>query len=181
LTSRQPGYNREADDVGFSRGSTARTTVTTERRKPLSLRHCISNATPREVYDVLVDFRAYPEMFPDLRDTRVLDQTGSVLRVEFRARVVVPVRFVLDVICKPDVPSVDWTFVEGTVVEGSAGSWRLSGEDGGTVVDYTASLDVRAPLPRFVLRKVTDGLVIVAVPKMFASIEREVRRRQSRV
>jgi hypothetical protein len=102
--------------------------VTTDRRKPVSRRHRISNATPRELYDVLVDFRAYPQMSPS---SGTHGSSG----------------------CKPDIPSVDWTFVEGTVVEGSAGSWRLSREDGGTVVEYTASLDVRAPLPRFVLRK----------------------------
>ena len=41
------------------------------------------------------------------------------------------------------------------------------------------SLDVRAPLPGFVLRKVTDGLVSASLPNMFASLDREVRRRQA--
>jgi ribosome-associated toxin RatA of RatAB toxin-antitoxin module len=152
--------------------------VSTESREPVRRRHRIANATPRDVYDVLVDFAAYPEMFPDFRDTRILTRTGPIVRVEFRTRFVLPVRFVFDLTCQPDVPSVDWRFVEGDVVSGSAGTWRLSEEGGGTVVDYTASLDVRAPLPRFILHKVLDGLVVVAVPKMFASIEREVRRRK---
>jgi hypothetical protein len=39
------------------------------------------------------------------------------------------------------------------------------------------ALDIRAPLPGFVLRKVTDGLVAASIPNMFTSIEREVRRR----
>jgi hypothetical protein len=104
--------------------------------------------------------------------------TGLVMRVEFRAQVVLAVRYVLDVVCQPEVPSVDWTFVEGEIVTGSVGSWRFSDDGGATTLDYTASLDVRAPLPGFVLRKVTDGLVSLSVPNMFASIEREVRRRQ---
>ena len=45
---------------------------------------------------------------------------------------------------------------------------------------YRVSLDVKAPVPGFVLRKVTDGLVAASIPAMFASIEREVRRRHPR-
>ena len=41
---------------------------------------------------------------------------------------------------------------------------------------YRVSLDVKAPVPGFVLRKVTDGLVAASIPAMFTSIEREVRR-----
>jgi len=39
---------------------------------------------------------------------------------------------------------------------------------------------VKAPVPGFVLRKVTDGLVAASIPAMFASIERELRHRQGR-
>jgi len=54
-------------------------------------------------------------------------------------------------------------------------------EGSGTALDYRVALDVKAPLPGFVLRKVTDTLVSASIPKMFASIEREVRRRQARL
>jgi hypothetical protein len=74
---------------------------------------------------------------------------------------------------------VDWTYVEGEVVAGSAGGWRLAPERDGTAVDYTAALEIRAPVPGFILRKITDGLVSASLPNMFASIEREVRRRQA--
>ena len=47
-------------------------------------------------------------------------------------------------------------------------------------IDYRAALDVKAPLPGFILRRVTDGLVAASLPNMFASIEREVRKRQAR-
>ena len=55
---------------------------------------------------------------------------------------------------------------------------RASGD--GTTIDYRAALDVKAPLPGFILRRVTDGLVAASLPNMFASIEREVRARQAR-
>jgi len=151
-----------------------------DTREPVRRRHRITSATPREIYDVVSDFAAYPRLFPEFKETRVLGTTELVSRVEFRAQVVLPVRYVLDVTCRPDVPSIDWTYVEGEVVAGSVGSWRFSPDGGGTMVEYAASLDVRAPLPGFVLRKVTDGLVSASLPNMFASIEREVRRRKAK-
>jgi ribosome-associated toxin RatA of RatAB toxin-antitoxin module len=149
-----------------------------DTREPVRRSHRIAGATPREVYDVVVDFPAYPRLFPEFKEARVLSRTGDVARVEFRAQVVLAVRYVLDLACRADGPAVDWTFVEGEIVNGSVGSWRFAADGPDTRVDYTVSLDVKAPLPGFVLRKVTDGLVSASLPAMFASIEREVRRRQ---
>jgi ribosome-associated toxin RatA of RatAB toxin-antitoxin module len=149
-------------------------------REPVVRRHRIAGASPREVYDVVVDFPAYPRLFSELKGTRVLSVQGNVARVEFRAQVVVAVRYVLDVTCHPDVPSIDWTFVEGEIVTDSVGGWRFTADGDGTLVEYRASLDVRAPLPGFVLRKVTDGLVSASLPAMFRSLEREVTARKGK-
>jgi ribosome-associated toxin RatA of RatAB toxin-antitoxin module len=148
-------------------------------REPVQRSHLISRATPGEVYRVVVDFSAYGRLFPEIKAARLLSVEGLVQRVEFRAQMVLPVRYVLDLSCDPAVPSVDWRFVEGEVVTDSTGSWRFVAEAGGTRVDYRAALDVKAPLPGIVLRKITDGLVGASLPKMFASLEAEVRRRQS--
>ena len=147
-------------------------------REPVQRRHFMAQATPAEVYAVVVDFPAYPRLFPELTDARVLSTAGSVSRVEFRARMVLPVRYVLDLTCVPEVPSVDWQFVEGEIVTASTGSWRFTPEAGGTSVEYRAALDVRAPVPGIILRKITDGLVSASLPRMFTSIEAEVRRRR---
>ena len=92
---------------------------------------------------------------------------------------VISVRYVLDLTCDLEALTVAWTFVEGEIVTDSVGGWRFTATEGGTTVDYRAALDVKAPLPGFVLRKVTDGLVAASLPNMFASIEREFRRRQA--
>lgn len=154
-----------------------------DAREPVRRRQLIPRATPRQVYDVVVDFPAYPRLFPELKGARLVSTKGSVVRVEFLAHMVLPIRYVLDLTCTPEPASgpltVDWTYVEGEVVTNSVGGWRFSAEGDGVAVEYTASLDVRAPLPGFVLRKVTDGLVSASLPNMFASIEREVRKRQT--
>ena len=156
-----------------------------DSREPVRRRQHVPRATPRQLYDVIVDFPAYPRLFPELKEARVLSTTGPVVRVEFRAQIVMPIRYVLDLTCLaegPDgagLPTVSWTYVEGEIVTGSVGAWRFTPAGDGTDVEYTVSLDVKAPLPGFVLRKVTDGLVSASLPNMFTSLEREVRRRQT--
>ena len=152
-----------------------------DAREPVQRRHFVDRATPAEIFAVVTDFASYPRLFPELTATRVVSQTGDVSRVEFRAQVVLPVRYVLDLACDAATPKIDWSFVEGEIVTGSAGGWRFAVEGSGTALDYRVALDVKAPLPGFVLRKVTDTLVSASIPKMFASIEREVRRRQARL
>ncbi len=148
-------------------------------REPVQRQHNVARATPAEVYAVVTDFAAYPRLFPEFKQARVLSTTGKVVRVEFSAAVVIAVRYVLDLICDADALTVDWTFVEGEIVTDSVGGWRFTVAGDGTRINYRAALDVKAPLPGFVLRKVTDGLVAASLPNMFASIEREVRRRQA--
>jgi ribosome-associated toxin RatA of RatAB toxin-antitoxin module len=145
---------------------------------PVRREHFIRGATPAEVYAVVVDFSAYPRLFPDFASARVLASDGHRHQVEFRLQKVVPIRYVLDLRCDPAAPTVEWSFVEGEVVTGSEGGWRFTADGDGTRVAYRATLTIKAPLPGFVVRKVTDALVSASLPAMFASIEREVAARR---
>jgi ribosome-associated toxin RatA of RatAB toxin-antitoxin module len=154
-------------------------------REPVQRRYFLRGAKPNDVYGVVTDFASYPNLFPEIKGTQVL-QAGApgpdgktVIRVEFRGQVVLPVRYVLDLICDPAAHTVEWTYVEGEIVTNSVGGWRFQPEGEGTAMEYRVSLDVKAPVPGFVLRKVTDGLVSASIPSMFAAIEREVRKRQA--
>jgi ribosome-associated toxin RatA of RatAB toxin-antitoxin module len=149
-------------------------------REPVQRRHFLPGATPAEVYAVVTDFVAYPRLFPEFVATRVVSTNGNVARVEFKAQIVMAVRYVLDLRCEPETLTVDWTFVEGEIVTASTGGWRFTAEGSGTAIEYRAMIDVRAPVPGFILRKVTDGLVAASIPNMFRAIEAEVRRRQAR-
>jgi ribosome-associated toxin RatA of RatAB toxin-antitoxin module len=160
-------------------------------REPVTRSHHLAGLSPATVYGVVTDFSAYPRLFPEIKEARVISRTptgaggdgaaGEIVRVEFKAQVVLAVRYVLDLVCRPqpaNAPTVDWSFVEGEIVTDSLGAWRFTPERDGTLMSYRASLNVRAPLPGFVLRKVTDGLVAASLPAMFTAIERESRRRQ---
>ncbi|HVR64123.1 MAG TPA: SRPBCC family protein [Polyangia bacterium] len=162
-------------------------------REPVSRTVYVGGVPPAGLFAVVTDFSSYPRLFPEMKEVRVLsrrpaaDSDGAngaeIVRVEFKAQVVLAVRYVLDLVCRPQppaAPTVDWTFVEGEVVTDSRGGWRFVGEGDGTRLTYQAALTVKAPLPGFVLRKVTDGLVAASLPAMLGAVEREARQRQAR-
>jgi ribosome-associated toxin RatA of RatAB toxin-antitoxin module len=133
---------------------------------------------PQAVYAVVVDFPAYPRLFPEIKSARVLSTEGQRVRAEFRGNIVVPFRYVLDLDCDPVALTVDWHYVEGDVVKNSEGGWRFAAEGDHTRVDYSVAMEIAAPVPGFLLRKITDGLVALSLPAMFASIEREAKSRK---
>jgi hypothetical protein len=107
----------------------------------------------------------------------VLSTDGRRARVEFRGSIVLPFRYVLDLDCDPEALTVTWKFVEGEVVKNSEGGWQFASEAGGARVSYQVAMEISAPVPEFLLRKITDGLVALSLPAMFASVEREARQR----
>lgn len=147
---------------------------------PVTRSAVLQGIAPAAVYAVVVDFAAYPRLFPEIKAAQVLSTQGKRVRAEFRGNIVLPFRYVLDLDCDADALIVDWRYVEGEVVKNSEGGWRFWPEGGGTRVEYRVVMEISAPLPGFLLRKITDGLVALSLPAMFASVEREARRRGSR-
>jgi ribosome-associated toxin RatA of RatAB toxin-antitoxin module len=147
-----------------------------ESRAPVERTHVVRGVAPRQVYDLITDFEGYPRLFPELKAARIVERRPPVVRVEFRAEVVLKVRYVLDVVCDPEGLTIDWTFVEGEIVTDSVGGWRFTAVPEGTRVDYRAGMTIKAPLPAFIVRRATDALVAASIPGMFAAIDRELHR-----
>jgi ribosome-associated toxin RatA of RatAB toxin-antitoxin module len=147
---------------------------------PVRRSHFARGATPAELYAVVTDFEIYPRMFRELKATRILSREGNRHRVEFKLEMVVAIRYVLDLVCDPQTHNVDWTYVEGEVVTGSAGSWRFTPQGDGTRMDYEVALTIKAPLPGFVIKRVTDALVSASLPSMMTAVENEAGQRRAR-
>jgi ribosome-associated toxin RatA of RatAB toxin-antitoxin module len=142
--------------------------------EPVRRTHLVPHATPADVYAVVSDFPSYPKLFPEFTSTRVIETAGNRQRVEFKVQVVMPASYVLDLVCDAAAHTIDWTFVSGTIISDSRGSWRFIPEGDGTRIDYSANLEVNAPLPGFVLRKISNAIVSASLPAMFNAITREV-------
>lgn len=152
-----------------------------ERPTPVTRRQYLRDLSPADLYAVVTDFPAYPRLFKELKTVRVLEEDAAKkrVRVEFRAEVVLSVRYVLDLVCDPASASVDWTFVEGEIVRDAEGAWRFEADGNGTWVEYKSALVLDAPLPRFLVKKATDALVSLSLPAMFVALEREARARKA--
>lgn len=138
--------------------------------------HVIKGVRPRAVYDIVTDYACYPRIFPEFTGASVVSENGTHKEVEFRARVVVEVRYVIDIAHDPEKLSTRWTFVSGEVVSDSAGGWDFSGNED-TLIRYHAGIAIRAPLPKFVVSKVANALMGSSIPNMFRALEREVHAR----
>jgi ribosome-associated toxin RatA of RatAB toxin-antitoxin module len=145
---------------------------------PLRRSHFAKGATPAELYAVVTDFDAYPRLFREMKSVTVKSREGNRVRVEFKLEMVVAIRYVLELVCDPTAFTIDWTYVEGEVVTGSEGSWRFVPEADGTRMDYKTAVTINAPLPGFVIRRVTDALVAASLPAMLTSVDTEAARRR---
>ena len=139
----------------------------------------IQGLEPRQVYDVVTDYDCYPRILPEFTGVKALSQDGGKRRVEFRAKVIVEIRYVLDIVHDDQALTTRWTFVEGEVVSDSRGGWSFAATEGGTAVTYEAGLAIKAPLPRFMVNKVSNMIIGSTIPNMFKAVEREARARSS--
>ena len=135
---------------------------------------------PKSLYDVVTDYPCYPRIFPEFSGCKVISENGATRRVEFRARVaMVEVRYTLDIVHDPAAFKTEWTFVEGEVVSDSKGGWHFVAEGNDTRIKYHAGMAIRAPLPKFVINKVSNALMGTSIPNMFRALEREAQARRS--
>jgi ribosome-associated toxin RatA of RatAB toxin-antitoxin module len=142
--------------------------------------HHVRGLSPQELYDVVTDYPCYPRIFPEFTGCRVISEKGAEKRVEFRARVaMVEVRYVLDIVHDASAWKTEWTFVEGEVVSDSKGGWHFLPEADGAHIRYHAGIAVRAPLPKFVINKISNALMGTSIPNMFRALEREAQARRA--
>jgi ribosome-associated toxin RatA of RatAB toxin-antitoxin module len=139
----------------------------------------VRGLSPKQLYDVVTDYSCYPRIFPEFTGSRVISESGATRRVEFRARVaMVEVRYTLDIVHDDAACKTVWTFVEGEVVSDSQGGWHFVAEGPGeTRIRYHAGIAVRAPLPKFVINKISNALMGTSIPNMFRALEREAQAR----
>src|SRR5262249_17856467 len=94
----------------------------------------------------------------------------------FRARVVVEVRYVIDIVHDPERLTTAWQFVQGEVVSDSVGGWAFAGRED-TLIRYRAGIAIRAPLPKLITNKISNVLMGTSIPNMFRALEREAKAR----
>lgn len=137
----------------------------------------IRGLTPKQLYDVVTDYEAYPRYFTDFTRVVIHRKDGDAWDVEFVAKVVKEVSYTLNIVHDPDALTTRWTFIRGTLVTESKGGWTFIETPTGAHIDYEAEIEVNAPLPGFIKKKIQDAILNRSIASMFTQLEREARRR----
>lgn len=138
----------------------------------------IRGVTPKELYDVVVDYESYPRYFKDFTRCIVHAKDGDTWTVEFRAKVIKEVAYTLKIVHDPEKLTTSWTFVSGQLVSQSIGGWKFHEVPDGTKIDYEAEIEINAPLPGFIKKKIQNAILNTSIATMFVQLESEARRRR---
>jgi coenzyme Q-binding protein COQ10 len=144
--------------------------------EPVKRQHHIDKASPRQVYDIVVDYAAYPEFFTEFTNVLILDREENAQVVEFTASYGgKKVEYTLRIEHDEENLQTSWTFVGGDL-KNSEGGWHFKDDGkGGTDIDYRIGVEVGFFVPRLV----SDKLIATNIPKMFGLLDKEVSRRLS--
>jgi ribosome-associated toxin RatA of RatAB toxin-antitoxin module len=128
-------------------------------------REIVIACAAEKIFDVLIDYRRYPEFVPGIKACRVLPGKAERL-VEYELDLGLKrIRYVLrHVELRPT--RVTWSLASGDALKVSNGSWELTPEGIATRARYSVEIQVgKLPfIPSAVVDKLTDELTRVQLP-----------------
>jgi ribosome-associated toxin RatA of RatAB toxin-antitoxin module len=127
------------------------------------------------LYEVIVDYPAYPEFVDNVTRVQMLKQDEHGGRGKFFVHVVKEFSYTLDLV--HDYPrGISWTLVRSDLFKDMSGSWALKPKGKKkTEVTYTAEVHPRVIAPGFLVRQ----LVQHSLPKMMAAFEARAQARHA--
>lgn len=133
------------------------------------------DATPEQVYDVIVDFERYPSFVPNQSGARVVRNDGHQWEVEFELQVVKRLTYTLKLTGVPG-RSLRWQLVRGDMMKKNDGGWTLEAlPDGRTKATY----DIEVGMKGFVPKSISNKLVETTLPENLKAFKGEVERLSS--
>ena len=129
----------------------------------------IFNCTPKQFFDILVDYEKYPEFLNEVRSVKVLSDSGKSKQVEFKISVVKALTYVNEQV-EEEPNKVAWTFLKGDLFKSMKGHWLLSDDNGKTKAEYF----VEAQFGLFVPKMMTKTVLSVNLPAMMKAYHQRV-------
>ena len=134
----------------------------------------IINAPPKAIYDVIVDYEAYPEFLSEVESIKILSRNGNVVDVEYTVNVIKRVSYVLRLTGTPHT-SVRWSLVKASFMKSNDGGWTLEDlGDGRTKATYGLQVKVS----RLVPGRVVDKLAGSTLPATLQAFKERAESRQ---
>ena len=120
-----------------------------------------------KIYNVIVDYKSYPQFVIGVNDTEVLEQDENGARVTYSIDMIKKITYTLKL--KHKKPNhVSWSFESGDLFKINEGSWDLKDNgDGTTDVTYALEIAVKGFIPgaKMIVNKLTE----TSLPSMMKS------------
>jgi ribosome-associated toxin RatA of RatAB toxin-antitoxin module len=140
-------------------------------------REIVITCAPERLFDVIVDYRRYPEFVPGIKACRVLPGKAERL-IEYELDLGLKrIRYVLRHL-EQRPTRVTWSLASGDALKLSNGSWELTPEGIVTRARYSVEIQVaKLPLiPQAVVDKLTDELTRVQLPQTLEAFKARAER-----
>ena len=131
-------------------------------------------APAEQVWDIALDFEAYPEWVRDIKRSTVLerDDLGRGVLVEYRAAALgKSITYVLAYDFARAPHEFSWRLVRGDLLRRLDGTYRLEPDGDATRVHYELLADLAAPLPGLVKRRATSIIMGSALRDLKRRVE----------
>ncbi|EQC46381.1 polyketide cyclase/dehydrase [Bacteriovorax sp. BSW11_IV] len=124
-----------------------------------------------KIYDVIVNYKSYPEFVDGVSSIEVLEQNEAGARVKYSLNLIKKFSYILKL--KHEKPNrVSWTFESGDLFKLNNGSWDLKDNGNGTTeVTYSLEVDVKGFVPGAIVNKLTES----SLPAMMKSYNKRAK------
>ena len=118
------------------------------------------------IYDVITDFEAYPEIFPEALEAEIVKKAKKAVEVDFLFQIMTKVSCSLKFTLMP--AKISWTMLRGDFMKENRGHWLLEEAGRETKVTYHIEVIPSALVPSSLIQK----LISENVPKMLRNLKK---------
>ena len=132
-------------------------------------RSIVVHTPPEKLYQVVVDYEAYPKFLDNMKSAKILRRDGSKVEVEFE--VVLLGKAIAYTLLFDETlnKGIKWTLVKSSFMKENNGGWNLRPEGEGKT-HATYSLEVKVSL--FIPKSVSTALAGAELPKVLEAFKK---------
>lgn len=132
----------------------------------------IFNCTPKEFYDIVVDFEKYPEYLNEVKKVKIVKKSTNAVDMEYTVSVIKTFSYKIKAELK-EPHSVKFHYTEGDVFKSMNGSWDIQPEGKN---QCKVTYKVEANFGLLVPGAIAKTLVSVNLPMMMTSLKARVKK-----
>jgi coenzyme Q-binding protein COQ10 len=110
-----------------------------------------------QIYNVIIDYKKYPEFVAGVDEIEILEQDDNGARVKYSLNLIKKFSYILKLTHeKPN--KISWVLESGDLFKNNTGSWEMSDlGDGKTEVTYKLNVDFKVLAPKMIVNKLVSS------------------------